>query len=84
MATNPKVFESSATSDKREDFDSVIARVLLGARERIQAEMQPARELGIIDEDGNRISKEWPAEMRPPTPSSTGAPLDPDDYDWQF
>jgi hypothetical protein len=84
MATNPKVLDPSQTAGEGEDFDAVIARVLSGARERIQADMQRARELGIIDEHGNRISKEWPAEMGPLPESSTGAPLNLDDYDWRF
>ncbi len=70
-------------SEGFEDFRTLQARILAEASERIQADLQRARELGIIDEYGNRISKDWPAEMQP-TESSTGAPLNPDDYDWRF
>jgi hypothetical protein len=58
MATDPKLLNPSPASDQGEDFDAVIARVLSGAHERIQADMQRARERGIIDEHGNCISKE--------------------------
>jgi hypothetical protein len=83
MASNPKVFDPFPTPDEREEFDAVIARVLSGARERIQADIRRARELGIIDEHSNLLSKDLPAVMRS-TRSAAGTPLNPDDYDWRF
>jgi hypothetical protein len=65
MATNPKVLDPDPAVDGGEDFETLIARVLSGARERIQDDMRRARELGIIDEHGNRISKDLPPDMQP-------------------
>jgi hypothetical protein len=83
MATKRTFTGAEPVSQELEDFRALQARLLAGAAERIYADMERARELGIIDEHGNLISEEWPAEMRP-TESSTGAPLNPDDYDWRF
>lgn len=65
MATRATISGAEQVSKDLEDFRSLQARLLAGAAERIQADLQRARELGIIDEDGNRISKEWPPDMQP-------------------
>ena len=85
VATNPKVLEPTPTAeDDLAHMRDVEARVLAGAHERIHAEVVRAQQLGIIDEHGNLLSKEWPPEMQPLTASSTGAPVDLDDYDWRL
>ncbi len=84
MAAKPRELGTSPVVDDLAHVQEVEARVLAGAYERIHADMERARQLGFIDEHGNRISKEWPVEMRPSTEFSTGAPLNPDDYDWRF
>lgn len=84
MATKTTISGAEPVSEERENFRALQSRLLAGAAERIHADMEHARQLGLIDEHGNRISKEWPAEMRPLTESSTGAPQNPDDYDWRF
>jgi hypothetical protein len=83
MAIDRKALEPLRTTNHHDNFDAVIARVLSGARDRIQADIRRAEELGIIDEHGNRVSKEWPPEMQPPK-SPTGPPLNLDDHDWRF
>lgn len=66
MATDPKVLDPPASiTDDLAQVRKVEARVLAGAYERIHADMERARRLGLIDEHGNRISKEWPADMQP-------------------
>jgi hypothetical protein len=65
VATNPKSIDSSPTIEETEDFDAVLVHVLDGARERIHADMDRARKLGIIDEYGGLISKELPPDMQP-------------------
>jgi hypothetical protein len=83
MATKARGLDTVPVVDDLAHAREVEARVLDGAYDRIRADMERARQLGLIDEHGNRVSKEWPPEMRP-TKSSTGAPLNPDDYDWRF
>lgn len=84
MATNAKVLEPITAAEDLAHMREVDAPVLPGAYDRIRAEVLRAEQLGIIDERGNRISKEWPQEMRALTASSRGAPMDLDDYDRRF
>jgi hypothetical protein len=83
METKPRDLDPSPVADDLAHMREVEGRVLAGAYERIHASVERAKQLGLIDDHGNCISKEWPPEMRP-TESSTGAPLNPDDYDWRF
>lgn len=62
-ATKPRELETPPVADDLAHMREVEARVLAGAYERIHAEMERARQLGIIDEHGNRISKGLPPEM---------------------
>jgi len=57
MATKTTISGAEPVSKELEDFRALQARLLAGAEERIQADMQRARELGVIDEHGNRISR---------------------------
>jgi len=65
MATKTTISGAEPVSKELEDFRALQARLLEGAAERIQADMERARQLGLIDKDGNRISKEWPPDMQP-------------------
>jgi hypothetical protein len=65
MATNPKVLEPIPAADDLAHVREVEARVLAGAYERVHAEVVRMQQLGIIDEHGNRISKQWPPDMQP-------------------
>jgi hypothetical protein len=84
MANGPGELDKAPVVGDLAHMREVEARVLAGAYERIHADLERARQLGVIDKHGNRISKEWPLEMRPLPASSTGAPVDLDDYDWRF
>jgi hypothetical protein len=57
MATDPKVLEPAPAVNESPDFDAVVERMLAGAKERIQAALKRARELGMIDERGKCLSK---------------------------
>jgi hypothetical protein len=65
MATKPRELDTARVADDLAHVREVEARVLAGAYERIHADMERARQLGLIDEHGNRISKEWPVDMQP-------------------
>ncbi len=64
MATNPKVLDPSPIADE-EDFDAVLARVLAGAKGRIQEQIERAQALGLIDDEGNLLSDDLPEDMKP-------------------
>jgi len=65
MATKTIVSDAQPASEELEDFRALQKRLLAGAAERIHADVQRLMELGVIDEQGNRLSKEWPADMQP-------------------
>ena len=65
MATKATVSDVQPVSKELEDFRALQKRLLAGAAERIHADIQRAIELGVIDEHGNRLSKEWPPDMQP-------------------
>jgi hypothetical protein len=57
------------TQQQREDDDrqrkAILQRVFESGQARLDAELARLRSLGVIDEAGNRISKEMPADMLP-------------------
>jgi len=59
MATKAIVSDAQSVSEELENFRALQARLLAGARNRIHADIQRAIELGVIDEHGNVLSKEW-------------------------
>jgi len=65
MATKAEVHDHSPTVDDLEQVRATEARVLAGAAERIHAEVERAKKLGIIDEQGRLLSKELPDDMQP-------------------
>jgi hypothetical protein len=84
VAFRPRELDKSPDVDDLTHMREVEARVLAGAYEPIHADLERARQLGVIDEHGNRVSKEWPPEVRPLAAPPTGAPPERDDYDWRF
>ena len=66
MGTATKLeIESAPTVNGRQTFDALHARLLVGAAERIHADVAELQRLGIIDAEGRRISNELPADMQP-------------------
>jgi hypothetical protein len=56
----------------KETFEEMEARLLAGAKERINADVDEAMHLGIIDAEGHRIDKQIPYEMQPGTKRDFG------------
>jgi hypothetical protein len=65
MAAKAIVSDAQPAREELEDFRALQKRLLAGAAERIHADVQRLMELGVIDEKGNRLSREWPADMQP-------------------
>jgi len=65
MATKAIVSDAQSVGEELENFRALQARLLAGARNRIHADIQRAIELGVIDEHGNVLSKEWHPDMQP-------------------
>jgi len=65
MATKATVSDIHPVSEELKDFRALQARLLAGAAERIHADIERAIELGMIDEQGSRLWKEWPPDMQP-------------------
>jgi len=53
--------------DRQHDdsFESLQARLLLGAEQRIHSDVEQAMRMGLIDGQGRRTSTELPDEMMP-------------------
>ncbi len=45
-------------------FRALEARLLVGAAQRIHADVERAKRLGLIDEEGRRIAADFPEEMQ--------------------
>jgi len=65
MATKATVSDIHPVSEELKDFRALQARLLAGAAERIHADIERAIELGMMDEQGSSLWKEWPPDMQP-------------------
>ncbi len=64
-ATIPSAPFDDLDLDRPEDEEEWESRVLALAEARITAERERLQQLGIIDEQGNLVSRELPADMLP-------------------
>ena len=64
MAIVSELKNDTQAGVERESFEVLETRLLKGAAERIRADIEEARRLGIIDEHGNLLSDELPEDMR--------------------
>jgi len=65
MAVVSEVKNDTQAEVERESFEVLEARLLKGAAERIRADIEEGRRLGIFAKHGNLLSDELPEDMRP-------------------
>jgi hypothetical protein len=65
MAIAPEIVNPAAAVDDLRHIREVEARVLAGAAQRINEQLERARQLGLIDEHGNRLFSDLPEDMQP-------------------
>lgn len=68
MATFPQTAQTLTKQQREEDAlerRRIVQQILEDGPARLEAELSRLRALGVIDEAGNRISTELPADMMP-------------------
>ena len=64
LATKPITLETLDSSDK-EQLDAWFEQIITAGMEKVRAETADLQARGLMDSEGNIISKELPPDMRP-------------------